>query len=839
MTSIIRRSVRWSTLAAVVVIGYLVFGGSTALAAPRYGLVGSFGSASSTPVDPQPLSVPAGVAVSKATEDVYVVDQGNDRVEMFASTGAYLSQFNGSLSSAGSFSFTKLDEEEVEFAGLGDEVALNGIAVDNSTSVGDPSKGDVYVVDSGHDVIDKFTTNGEYLSELKETTSGTFGGVAGVAVDREGNVWVLEYTAREAEFLAGEPGNGHVDEFNDEGAYVGGFDDEYVRAHGVAVNAEGNVYVARGLSGGGEIEKWTLGGSVWSHEPFAEPNSNPTGIAADAVTGDVYAFSVDRQALFQYDPLGGLVQQFGERQLVSGSDLSVNTVNQTVYVADAAGGVLDVYALGEPPEAPITEAATTVTPTSALLHGTLAPPATKLRYQFEYNTGASCVGGAKTAPKESEGAVSAELTGLQPGTPYAFCLVAENAFGRASGRGESFRTPPAVEGVSKCTVSGVTGEAATLKASLEPKGAVTEYQFQYGTTLPGPKTKVKTSAVSVGVETDSEPVTRLEPNRSYECQLLATREIEGKPYTTQGEIGTFKTSALAPVVIDESTSNVGLRSAGLHATIDPENSTTTYYIEYVEAVRYCPTCADPYDHGARIPDPPQPEGEVGSDIAYHTVQQTAQRLAPGTTYDYRVVTTNSPELGTGTSYGESETFTTGTENPPVALTGAASDLTQTGAVVSGTVDPEGYATNYVLELGTTSGYGTQISGPAGSGTQAQPVNVALQGLAPGTTYHYRVTAVNRYGTSYGADGAFTTATYNFTYSLTPPLTPALVPAPTFATIKPPMTTPTSKRALTRGQKLKKALKACRAKRGRKQRAACESSARKRYTATAKAKKTKH
>ena len=40
-------------------------------------------------------SQPGQVAVNEETGDVYVVDRGNGRVEIFSSSGAYVGQFNG------------------------------------------------------------------------------------------------------------------------------------------------------------------------------------------------------------------------------------------------------------------------------------------------------------------------------------------------------------------------------------------------------------------------------------------------------------------------------------------------------------------------------------------------------------------------------------------------------------------------------------------------------------------------------------------------------------------------------------------------------------------------
>jgi len=97
---------------------------------------------------------------------------------------------------------------------------------------------------------------------------------------------------------------------------------------------------------------------------------------------------------------------------------------------------------------------------------------------------------------------------------------------------------------------------------------------------------------------------------------------------------------------------------------------------------------------------------------------------------------------------------------PVAVTGSAGSVTSGGAVVAGTVDPQGSPTTYQVEYGTSSSYGVQTAAQdAGSGDDPVTISVPLTGLTAATTYHYRVVATNPVGVSRGADRTLrTTAT---------------------------------------------------------------------------------
>jgi len=85
-------------------------------------------------------------------------------------------------------------------------------------------------------------------------------------------------------------------------------------------------------------------------------------------------------------------------------------------------------------------------------------------------------------------------------------------------------------------------------------------------------------------------------------------------------------------------------------------------------------------------------------------------------------------------------------------------VTFSSAILSGSVNPLGQATNYVFQYGTTSGYGGQTPlAPAGNGTKPITVSQAVTGLQPDAIYHYRIVAVSPLGTTNGKDHSFRTA----------------------------------------------------------------------------------
>ena len=195
-------------------------------------------------------------------------------------------------------------------------------------------------------------------------------------------------------------------------------------------------------------------------------------------------------------------------------------------------------------------------------------------------------------------------------------------------------------------------------------------------------------------------------------------------------------TAGVPATTTGPASSIGARSAVVSGSVNPGGESTTWLIEYGTTTGY----------GARSASQSAGNGTSAVDVS-----QQLTGLATGVTYHYRVVATNAD----GTSRGADMTLTT--RGAPEVLTANASSIGPTAANVGGTVDPNGRATSWWIEFGTTDRYGSRTgSRSAGSGVSPVAVSLRLTGLTAGATYHFRVVAVNDIGTTAGADRSFRT-----------------------------------------------------------------------------------
>jgi phosphodiesterase/alkaline phosphatase D-like protein len=482
------------------------------------------------------------------------------------------------------------------------------------------------------------------------------------------------------------------------------------------------------------------------------------------------------------------------------------------------------------PPAIDSQGASGVAPFGARLEGLVNAnnQATTCKFEYgettAYGSEASC---ALESPEAfGDQAVAATLTGLEPTTTYHFRIVAENAAKETTEHadGEFTTLTPEKPIVGAESVSGLTAAGATLNALVNPNYQEATFAFEYATDEaltsattvdgPGPLPAVFAEEAA-SVETGA-----LVPRTTYYYRALAANATG----TSEGAVEHFTTLG-TPILTTTPAQSITRTTAALSGTVDPGGAATTFHFDYITAASYEEAAPNPYANGQTTP-----EGNVAAtDYAPHpTGAVPALELPPGTTYHYALVATNAA----GTTTSADATFTTASPTPPLVQTGGASAISQNGAIIAAVVNGQGLQTSYAFEVGTSAGsYGPAIEvGNVPSGAGEQSVTLALNGLAPGTTYHYRVTATNLDGTRQGEDRTFTTGS---TGTLTTaPLQFLSVPSISLPSGSQSDTGTHGTKPLTNKQKLKKALKACRTRHNKQKRAACERQAHKRY-ATAK------
>jgi len=170
-----------------------------------------------------------GIAVA-SDGSVYVSDTNSDRIQKFTSEGVFISKWGTVAEGDGQFSMP------------------HGVAVS--------SDGSVYVSDDaiGNRSILKFTSDGLFVSKWGGTYGkgdGEFGRPNDVAVASDGSVYVSDMY------------HNRIQKFTSEGVFVstggtrGTGDGEFLSPRGIAVASDGSVYVAD--SGNNRIQKFSVG----------------------------------------------------------------------------------------------------------------------------------------------------------------------------------------------------------------------------------------------------------------------------------------------------------------------------------------------------------------------------------------------------------------------------------------------------------------------------------------------------------------------------------------------------------------------------------------------------
>lgn len=296
--------------------------------------------------------------------------------------------------------------------------------------------------------------------------------------------------------------------------------------------------------------------------------------------------------------------------------------------------------------------------------------------------------------------------------------------------------------VSIAPPSSVSYTSAHLSGTVNPNGgpSTTEWRFEYSSTgeegsyTPGPGGELSgpeaegTSPVAVQGN-----LTGLAPGAFYFVRLVASNEFGNNRSAAQTFL--FTESIASPSVSIDAPTGVTSSDAHFEGEINPGGTDPAFAVDW--RFDCTPAC-------------PGLEGALPAGTSPQMVQADPTSLLPGTAYEVRLIAKNA---GEPVSAGP-ESFTTEVVAPQVESQSASPASSE--AMLNARLNPGGDQTVYFFQYGPTAAYGHSTSPKATVGATAKLVSNSISGLAPGTTYHYRLIAENSKGKAEGADRTFTT-----------------------------------------------------------------------------------
>jgi len=274
----------------------LIFGLGMAMAqnlmATDYTQVMSFGSYGS---DDGQFNTVIAIAVD-SYGNIFIADAGNNRIQKFSSSGAYLGKFGTYGTGNGQFD------------------SPSGIAFD--------SYGNVFVTDSNNNRIQKFSSSGTYLGKFGTygTGNGQFNYPFGLAIDSSDNIYVTDNT--------------RVQKLNSSGTYLSSYS-SILKPSGVAVDNMGWIYVADfvynnvKVFGSSGTLLYTIGTTGYGNGQF----NSPKGVATDSSGNFLYVADTDNNRIQILSYNGTYIGQFSSG-LYEPWGVALDS-SGNVYVADS------------------------------------------------------------------------------------------------------------------------------------------------------------------------------------------------------------------------------------------------------------------------------------------------------------------------------------------------------------------------------------------------------------------------------------------------------------------------------------------------------------------------
>ena len=548
--------------------------------------------------------------------------------------GMAIDQANGVMYVDAGGTVQKFSEtgKPADFSGLGStQLSVGGnfenIAVDNSTEASDPNKGDLYISNFGNNQIERFNEAGEPVGTAIPAPFQP----RGMAVDSQGDLYVASYN-----------GEGKVYGFSLSGAPLNSGNPVLVfpapnvaqpDPYALAFNSAGDLYVTEyGYSSVSENDE----ALIEEFAPEAAGAFNPTPIGTP-IHGGLYdrAIAVNQQTNQVFvDEFFGSEGNYSSIKEYNEQGDEIETFRH--HNLSDEGEALISFGLA------VNEAHSTVYVTDLLYN--------RVDIYHAYHNG------TVTVSVSGSGGVTTETKGVTPpgAEPIKYCEEGENCEGEFQEGSTLTLTARPVERDELAYWEGCTRESGTtceieIGSGVSPVKAVFRLQQN---TLTVNETGTGSGAVrcgagscaaaySSGAYLTLNPIPA--PHSVFAGWSGACTNASGPcliEHLTEDSEVTASFDQIPPAVGFPGTSEIEQSTATLSAQVDPEGAPTTCRFEYGTTTVY----------GSQVPCTADP----GSGASEVQVTAALTHLAPSTTYFFRVVASN---VG-GTTQGEGQVFTT-------------------------------------------------------------------------------------------------------------------------------------------------------------------------------------
>lgn len=618
---------------------------------------GSLGGEFNFPGD---VAVNGGGSGPAEKGDIYVIDQGNHRIQRFAQddngtpanpyddtfpfVSAWGADVDSSSASGGNYEVCTIAancKAGVASGGNGTVAGdgafgaegPSGIAVDEDTGL-------VYVSDHSNHRVNVFEGDGTFVRSFgfDVVASGPDNNGTGyeVCVAANGDVCKAGLASAGAGGISGgegiavsspdgnpttgtvfvaDRGNQRVDTYNLDGSSPSSFgssvDFGSSAVESIAVDSRGIVYVEARDVGGGQIDRYDSqnadGGGVGFLAPISVPPLLAMTKAGNGTTGNgTIGMEVDPDS--------------------DGAGPETDVLYVLRNISDGPDTVVQQFGPLNPP-------------------GLTAPPMAADDNEIGSAIGFNYVDGLGL--DESSGRLFID-TFSNVGSPYIGGGVGNH---RVFALDEAGGTPTA----TLDSLSDITATTVTLHGTVDPNGPPDlKFHFEYstdGTTWKSvPDTVVGSQEAPQAVSATLNPLpVGLQPNTSYHVRVVASKPFATPVVTSEL---TFTTLAEKPTVETTGSPVRTAATARLEGRVNPRGSASTYYFEY----------GDQGPCGENPCESSQPR-PAGSGDEVELVSKLVGGLEPNTTYHYRVVAENAAPRSP--SFGKDMTVTTRESDTPL------------------------------------------------------------------------------------------------------------------------------------------------------------------------------